>query len=428
MTGGRAAAAPVPHGTRRRRGARASEAAALLAGLALVVGLASPPTRAGAQRAPAGAGATADQRLREQQAELERLRRERADLERRMTTLQRSARSLEGEVRNLEAQRATTVRLLATLDRQLTTISEDVNETGRALGRAERELAAKRSMLQRRLVEIYKRGALQEAEVLLSSQSIGSLVARYKYLRELALHDRSLVTRVEGLRNEISAQRLLLVRLQDEVVRNRSEKASEVARLRQLEEQRQRSLAGVQRSTRQARDRLAQIARDEARLGGIIAAAEAARRRAESAPNAPRPAPSAMRTSDLGKLDWPVDGTLLYTFGRVMNPNNTTVRWNGIGIEAPSGTPVKAIASGEVVHAGPVGTYGLTVIVQHGGGDYSLYASLQAAAVRVGQSVAKGATVGRVGTADPEMPPHLHLEIRPRGRAVDPLEWLRARR
>ncbi|MFN9087572.1 MAG: murein hydrolase activator EnvC family protein, partial [Gemmatimonadaceae bacterium] len=159
-----------------------------------------------------------------------------------------------------------------------------------------------------------------------------------------------------------------------------------------------------------------------------IAVLETARRRAEMAPNA-RPAPaSSIRTSDLGKLDWPVDGTILYRFGRVVNPNNTTTRWNGVGIATNTGTLVRSIAPGEVVLADNVGTYGPTVIVQHGGGDYSVYGSLARIDVRQGQQVAKGQTVGTVGATDPELPPHLHFEIRPKGRAVDPLEWLRQQR
>ena len=69
-----------------------------------------------------------------------------------------------------------------------------------------------------------------------------------------------------------------------------------------------------------------------------------------------------------------------------------------------------------------------SVIVQHGGGDYSVYGSLARIDVRVGQQVVKGAVVGTVGATDPDLPPHLHFEVRPKGRAVDPLEWLRAQR
>jgi septal ring factor EnvC (AmiA/AmiB activator) len=77
-----------------------------------------------------------------------------------------------------------------------------------------------------------------------------------------------------------------------------------------------------------------------------------------------------------------------------------------------------------VVFVEPMGTYGLTVIVQHGGGDYSIYGSLSRADVRKGASVSKGQTLGAVGAADPDLPPHLHFEVRPNGRAVDPLTWL----
>lgn len=371
---------------------------------------------------------TPEQRLRQQQDELDKLRRERADLESRMQQLQRSARSLADEVNNLEAQRSTTARLVNALDQQLATITREVATASAGLARAEQEIVNKKNALQRRMVDIYKRGQLYDVEALLSAESFAALVARYKYLHDLALHDRSLVKRVEALRNNIVSQRELLVRLQDDVARNRAEKDREARRLKDLEGQRQRNLTLVQRSANQTRERLTQLARDEARVASVIAGFETARRRAEMSPNARPAAPSTIRTSDLGKLDWPVDGEILYRFGRVVNPNNTTTRWNGLGIGANAGTPVKSIAAGEVVLAENVGTYGPTVIVQHGGGDYSIYGSLARIDVRKGQDIQKGQVIGTVGAADPDLPPHLHLEIRPKGRAVDPLEWLRGQR
>jgi septal ring factor EnvC (AmiA/AmiB activator) len=381
-----------------------------------------------AQSAGGAAQTTPEQRLRQQQDELDKLRRERADLEAKMSQLQRSARSLADEVTNLEAQRATTARLVTALDQQLATITREVESASSGLARAEQDIVSKRTALQRRMEEIYKRGQLYDVEALLSAQSFAALVARYKYLHDLTLHDRTLVRKVESLRNNIVSQRELLVRLQSEVTRNRTEKDREARRLADLEGQRQRNLALVQRSASQTRDRLTQLARDEARLANVIANAETARRRAEMSPNARPAAPSTIKTSDLGKLDWPVDGDILYRFGRVINPNNTTTRWNGLGIGASLGTTVRSIAAGEVVLAENVGTYGPTVIVQHGGGDYSVYGSLARIDVRKDQTIQKGQVLGTVGASDPDLPPHLHFEVRPKGRAVDPLEWLRAQR
>ncbi len=345
-----------------------------------------------------------------------------------MTNIQGNVHDLREEVANLDRQRAATERVLKTLDTQLAAIGGDVAQTTIAMSSAETELERRKSSLHNRLVDIYKRGPLYSAEALLTAHSFGELVARYKYLHELALHDRRLVRRVEALRDHIGRQRTELVKLRDAVEENRGEKQREEERLGLLKRTRATNLQQAQMTTQQIRDRLAQIRQSESRLGSVIAAIEAERRRAESTrPNAPRTA-STLRTSDLGRLDWPVDGTVLYRFGRVINPNNTTTRWNGIGIAAPIGTGVKAVAPGSVVSAGQLGTYGLTVIVQHGGGDYSIYASLNSTSLRQGAAVRKGDVVGTVGISDPDLKPHLHFEMRPRGRAVDPESWLRGAR
>ena len=371
---------------------------------------------------------SADARIRTQREELERIRRERAELERRMANLQGDVHDLAEELVNLDRQRLATERMLATLDRQMNSINGVVQETTNRMTTAETELTQRRATLQRRLVEIYKRGPLYPAEAMLTARSFGELVARYKYLHEIAVHDRSLVKRLETLRDDIARQRTELVKLRDAVEENRGDKLREEERLASLKRLRSSSLQQAQRSSRQIQERLAQIRQSESRLSNVIASIEADRVRTVAArPNAPR-VTSTLKMADAGRLDWPVDGPLLYRFGRVINPNNTTTRWNGMGIAAPLGTTVKAVAPGTVVSVGPLGTYGLTVIMQHGEGDYSIYASLQAASVRTGTVVKKGDAIGTVGASDPDLKPHLHFEMRPKGRAVDPESWLRGSR
>ena len=374
---------------------------------------------------------TADSRIRTQREELDRIRRERGDLERRMANLQGNVHDLTEEVANLDRLRAATELVLKTLDRQLRAISEDVAETSNRLAMAEGDLTYRRGSLQHRLVDIYKRGPMYSAEALLTARSFGELVARYKYMHEIAVYDRSLVNRVEHLRNEIARQRGELMKLRDAVEENRTDKRQEEERLASLTRLRTTSLQQAQKSTKQIQDRLARIRESETRLGGLIASVEAVRRRTEGSRTAAPRGASTLRTSDLGKLDWPVDGTVLYRFGRVINPNNATTRWNGIGIAASLGTPVKAVAPGTVVNIGPLGTYGLTVVLNPGGGDYSVYSSLNTYNVRVGSVVRRGDVIGTVGMSDPDMKPHLHLEIRTeaaRQQAVDPEAWLRGAR
>lgn len=368
--------------------------------------------------------AQAAERLRQEQLELERLRTERQELEQRMRRLQSNARDVAEEKQNIERQAAATSRVVRSLDAQLGSLVEEVDNVNTSLARTQDELIIKRATLRHRVQEIYKRGPLHGIEALLSAESFGSLVARYKYLHLIAQRDRALVKRVETLSGQITAQRYLLVRLRSDMETNRQQKADEEARLRRLELQRGRTLAQLQAQAKQAEERLKQVQRDEQRLSGIIAALEASRRRAESRPNA-APVTRSVTTTDIGKLDWPVNGDIVYRFGRAMNPNNTSIRWNGIGIGAPQGTPVKSVAAGDVVYAEANGTYGLTVIVQHGGGLYSLYMSLASVSVRKGTKINKGDVVGTVGQSDPDLPPRLHFEMRREATALDPLEWLR---
>jgi len=396
---------------------------------AFVLALLAVPWSVKAQQRPAlpPSAAQAAERIRQEQATLEKLRAERQDLESRMKRLQSSVRDVAAERANLERQARATAQLVRSLDQQLSALMGEVQEVNASLARTQDELRIKQANLRHRLQEVYKRGPLYTLEALLSAESFGALVARYKYLSLVTRRDRTLVTRVETLTGQIGAQRQLLVRLQEDMEINRRQKAEEQARLRRLELARGRTLAQLEAEARQAEQRLQQVARDEQRVAGILAALEESRRRAAARPGA-APTTSAITTADLGRLDWPVDGTILYRYGRVINPNNTRVVWNGMGIGAALGTAVRSVAAGEVMVAEQLGTYGLTVLVEHGGGMYSMYASLQELRVQKGARITKGTVVGTVGQSDPDMPPRLHFEIRPQGRAVDPLEWLRRQR
>ena len=370
----------------------------------------------------------AEARIRAQRDELARIRAERDELEQKMSGLQNTAHELADEVNLLDKQHDATARMVKSLDKQLVAITDEVQTTTANLSSSEREAVMKRAVLQRRLIEIYKRGPLYSAEVLFSAQSVGQLVARYKYLHLLALRYKGLVHRLEELHDRIESQHVQLVRLQSSVIENHAQKEREAARLVELEKLQSRNLARVQEDAKRTKARLAELERSEARLNNFIASLEAERRKASGRAGTAPAGPSSIRTTDIGRLDWPVNGNFLYRFGRTVNPNNTTTRWNGIGIAAPVGTSVKSVSAGTVAYAGPMGTYGNTVILEHGGGDYSVYGSLARIDVRKGTRVIKGQAIGTVGVSDPALGAHLHFEIRRGGPAVDPAEWLRAAR
>ena len=91
---------------------------------------------------------------------------------------------------------------------------------------------------------------------------------------------------------------------------------------------------------------------------------------------------------------------------------------------APTGTPVHAINDGTVVVAGRFPVRGGLVVIDHGAGLLSLYFHQSKTLVTAGQRVRRGDVIGQVGNTGVSNAPHLHLELRVRGEAVQPTEWL----
>ncbi|MEB3262957.1 MAG: M23 family metallopeptidase [Synechococcus sp.] len=102
----------------------------------------------------------------------------------------------------------------------------------------------------------------------------------------------------------------------------------------------------------------------------------------------------------------------------------------GLDLIAPEGTEVLAVQAGRVLRVAEISGYGLTVLLEHGGGWSSLYAHLQRATVSAGDGVDAGQVLGLVGQSGNASTPHLHLELRRRQAgglvAVDPTPRLPA--
>jgi murein DD-endopeptidase MepM/ murein hydrolase activator NlpD len=117
-------------------------------------------------------------------------------------------------------------------------------------------------------------------------------------------------------------------------------------------------------------------------------------------------------------LVWPVTGFVTSPFGERFGRMHF-----GVDIAAASGTPILAGASGRVLFAGPLGEYGNTTVIGHGGGVVTLYAHQRSCSRRVGELVARGDVVGSVGTSGRSTGPHLHFETRTNGTPEDPNEF-----
>lgn len=395
--------------------------------ISLVAGLLSVcPT------APLSAQSSTQRELEQSRKRLDEIRAERDRLEQQRQRLRGQVHSVSDELSNIERQRESTNRIVNEIERQMSGLTDQLDRASAELILAQDNLAERRAVLERRLAEIYKRGPLYTFQVLLTAESFGDLLTRYKYLYLTSRQDRALVDDVELLRTRVSQQRNEILHVKDQLDQTRIERESELERYGELAQERSKRLSQLRRSAQRTEQRLGDLERDETRLTNLLAALEKARReeaaRNARAGNAPAAVPGSITTRDLGKLDWPVDGRIVYQFGRDTLPSGGVIRWNGIGIAAPVGTPVRAVEAGIVRLVGQFGTYGLTIVLEHGNGYYSIYADLAAAGVKLGDTVKKNQVLGTVGGNNSDYGPHLHFEIRGENQiALDPTDWLRRR-
>ncbi len=367
---------------------------------------------------------TLEQQMRDNQQRLENIRRERSQAQRDLERLRAQVHDLADEITNLERQRETTNRIVNELDRQIVQLSSAIDRISIDLVLAQDALAEKHAVLERRLVDIYKRGPLYAYQVLFAAESFGDLLSRYKYLYLVSRQDRALTDEMDRLRNRIDQERRGLVEARKALERRRTERGEELDQFIGLATERETRLRVTRPHVARVQERLTAADAEERRVSDAIATLERARREAEARGAAP--ATGTITSGSLGSLGWPVDGRLVYAFGPAAGPDNTRITWHGIGIAAAAGAPVKAVAPGTVALVGPLGTYLTTVILDHGGGFYTVYATLDDATVEKGDRVTGGQVIGHVGGGTTDQGTHLHFEIRGPGQiALDPMNWLR---
>ncbi|MBB5346720.1 peptidoglycan DD-metalloendopeptidase family protein [Desulfoprunum benzoelyticum] len=130
-----------------------------------------------------------------------------------------------------------------------------------------------------------------------------------------------------------------------------------------------------------------------------------------------------------GALPPPVPGTVITGFNQMTtNALGIKKKSEGIAIESPSGTPVKAIFPGTVIHAGYLRGYGNTIIVHHGFQYYSICSRVEKILAAKGDEVNAGTVIGELGETATLIDKGMYFEIRHRSDSLDPMLWLDTRR
>jgi len=118
----------------------------------------------------------------------------------------------------------------------------------------------------------------------------------------------------------------------------------------------------------------------------------------------------------------PVSGTITSRFGARSSIRSSA--HTGLDIAAPTGTAIKAAASGTVTFAGYKGSYGNMLVITHSNGVQTYYAHCHTLSVGNGATVTQGQKIATVGSTGNSTGPHLHLEVRVNGVAYNPQNYV----
>lgn len=144
---------------------------------------------------------------------------------------------------------------------------------------------------------------------------------------------------------------------------------------------------------------------------------------------AQRPPPAAAvkpneRFSGLsGKLQWPLTGKILASYGSQRNLDKLS--WKGILIASDKGTSVKASADGRVVFADWMKGFGLLIIIDHGEQFMTLYGNNDSLLKNTGDTVKAGDVIAQSGDQGVRQIAGLYFEVRHKGSPTNPIQWLR---
>ncbi|HEU4928345.1 MAG TPA: peptidoglycan DD-metalloendopeptidase family protein [Candidatus Krumholzibacteria bacterium] len=367
-----------------------------------------------------GAFASAqDDDVDSKQQELDRIRREieehRARTQQLGSQEKQVLKKLSGIDKNIDLSK----KYLRKLSEQEQTLDNRIGDLRTMIGGREVVLTQQEEALGARLRQMYKRDPQFTWEVFLGARSIDDAITRYQFMKLIAAQDAGLIDEFRTSKRALEVEHAQLAESLQEVWELRESRQSETAQLEHAKKQRQTTLAGIRSEKSKHARAIQDLEKAQAELQALI---DDIIRRGTSPQDLP---PTGEFAAMKGRLLWPVSGKVIRGFGKHTHPKYGTVTMNnGVDIQAPAGAPIVAVAAGVVEFVDWIDAFGKCIILNHGGGYYTLYAHVATTMVSQGQKVGRGHAIAEVGDTGSLQGYVCHFEVRQGRRAMNPTEWL----
>jgi len=372
-----------------------------------------------------------DAELDYQSEAIDKVRKEIEKTRRRIKSEKQKEKSTARRLSNIDKEMSLTDKLYTQLKQELGKAETKIDKLSKVIRANERKLEILRDRYTARVVQMYKKGTLSDIEKLLSSTSWRQAVYRAKYMGIISDIDQKTQNKIKSLLIDIGKQRIGLESSYRNKVRLKKDQEESKVTLRASRKKRQQELDKIRKNQSELTKYLEEKQAGMQELESLL---KKVRRDKSSYDRADRirKQQAALKTQTFGKLKgqlpWPATGRVVKRFGRSWNSERKTTTDNpGIDIKGKPGSPIRSVIGGIITIITYIRGYGTTIIIDHGGGFYTVYSHVtnvetnEESEVRAGDIIAY---MGDVGSIDGSK---LHFEIWGHGQKLNPEKWLMKR-
>ena len=359
--------------------------------------------------------------ISEAKKERDGLKNAKTDLEKVKKELEKSKSDLNNYIKELDGQLTDIQQKVDLLTEQIAEKENQIDTTTEELREAEAVQQAQYEAMKKRIKFMYERGDMLYLELLLQSGNFSDMLNKAEYIEKLSDYDRN------KLNEYISTTEL--IRLTKEALEEEKETLDETKAVREEEQANLEALLSTK--SKELNSVQADISNKEAAIAEYeaeIKAENAAIAALEKEVAADKAALYSRYTYDGGMFTWPCPGYTRISddYGNRVHPTlGITKMHNGIDLAAPGGSAILAAYNGTVVAADYNSTMGNYIMINHGGGLYTIYMHCSALYVSKGTDVTAGTKIGAVGTTGRSTGNHLHFGVRLNGAYVSPWNYLK---
>ena len=366
--------------------------------------------------------------LRYQNDAINKMKKEIEELSSKLRKANISETTTSKRITNLDEELALINKLIQSLKKEEDINREKINILKNDITIKENELNIMKNRYEQRVVNSYLKGRISDLEKVLSSTSWRQAVYRTQYLKIISSIEQKMTKEIENLLLRINKDRLQLESLLRQSIALKREKQKQMSSLRKMRIKREKELTRI----RQDKSALANYMQEKAagvkQLESIIKKVLEDKARFEREERI-RQQQEALKTKEFnllkGQLPWPTQGRVISKFGKQWNARLKTTTDNpGIDIKGQPGSPIRSTMSGIVTTVTYIRGYGTTVIIDHGGGFYTVYSHVTNIQTHVDSEVRSGDVIAYMGDSGSVNGSKLHFEVWGKGQKLDPEKWL----